>query len=226
MIDDISPLLDYFLYRPQHPNFDRQFSSGEWVQTIDHLMAAGYNFKAEKFNEEGFLFRGVSTGFLEALKAREFGFFPNTSETNLAEQILQIYFITHDLSDAITASSLYNEGQDSAVLIFKASLFNQALVQRESAIMEVGDMGVIFRYPFLTQPLMLDSLAYILINDDNREQANQHAPEFSDKLLSVATGDHSRVLADAKNILSSHAIMPATPQSSDIFPCMKHYKIK
>lgn len=226
MIADISPLLDYFLYRPQHPNFDRDFSSGEWVQAIDHLMAAGYNFKTEKFNEEGFLFRGVSTGFLEALKSQEFGFFSNTSETNLAEQILQIYFITHDLSDAITASSLYKKDQDSAVLIFKASAFNQALEQRKAAVMEVGDMGVIFRYPFLTEPLTLDNLDCILVNDENVEQTKQLAPDFSDKILSVTTGVHHQVLADAKDLLLAHSITPAMPEASDIFPHIQQYKTK
>ena len=224
MLEDTSPLLDYFLYRPQFPNFDRQFSSGEWTEVIDHLMAAGYDFKPEQFNGDGYLFRGMSCGFLKAFQQQKFEHYSSSAETNRAEQILQIYFVTHNLSDAVTASSLYDNHQDNVVLVFKSSLFNLSLQLGEAAVLNVGDMGVIFRYPFLTQHLALADVDYIIVNESIIEQVKTCLPEFSHRILSVSLGEHNGVLNDAKKCLQAVDVSPTKPEKSELYPCFRKYR--
>ena len=224
MLEDISPLLDYFLYRPQYPNFDRQFNSGEWVEVIDHLMAAGYDFKSEQFNDDGYLFRGMGSGFLDALQEQKFGHCPSPSETNRAEQIMQIYFVTHELSDAITASCLYDMHQDNAVLVFKSSLFNQSLHQGEAAVLNVGDMGVIFRYPFLTQHLTLSDVEYIFVNEAIVETIKECLPAITHRIMSIPVGKQCDVLIEAQKQLASHEIFAANPQETLRYPRLRKYR--
>ena len=224
MLEDTSPLLDYFLYRPQFPNFDRQFNSGEWTKVIDHLMAAGYDFKPEQFNEDGYLFRGISRGFLKAFQKKKFEHYSDSAETNIAEQIMQIYFVTHDLSDAITASSLYDSHQDNAVLVFKSSIFNQSLQLGEAAVLNIGDMGVIFRYPFLTQHLTLADIDYILVHETIVEQVKECLPEFADRILTVSLGNHSEVLINAQTCLQTIGISAAKPEKTQHYPCLRKYR--
>lgn len=224
MLKDIKPLLDCFLYRPQFPNFDRQFNSGEWVEVIDHLMAAGYDFKPEQFSEDSYLFRGMSSGILEALQKQKFEHYSGSAETNRAEQIMQIYFVTHDLSDAITASNLYDIHQDNAVLVFKSSHFNQSLHNGEAAVLNVGDMGVIFRYPFLTQCLTFSDIDYIIVNETIVDQVKACVPKLAHCILSVSVSKHSEMLVDAQDCLQSVGVSTAKPQETQIYPCMRKYR--
>jgi len=223
MLEDTSPLLNYFLYRPQNLTFDRQFSSGEWGKVIDHLMAAGYSFKPVQFDDVGYLYRGISSGVLNVLEKQDIGHFHDSSETNNAEQILQIYFVTNELSDAITASGLY-KNQDSAVLVFKSSIFNTALSQGKAAVMEVGDMGVIFNYPFLTQKLKLIDLAYIIVNESIVDKTKLLLPQFANRIFSIPVGEHNTVLSEAQKQLENHGITNAKYQSTNVFPSIKKYR--
>jgi len=224
VLKDISPLLDSFLYRPQRPNFDRQFKSDDWNEAIDHLMVAGYDFKPEKFSEEGYLFRGMSNGLFEAIKKQTFEHFLNASETNTAEQIMQIYFVTHDLSDAITAACLYELQQDNAVLVFKSSLFNQQLSDGNAAVLNVGDMGIIFRYPFLTQSIKLSDVAYIIVNEAVEKQMLELFPAIAHQILSIPLGQHNEMLIKAKNKLESHGLLAASPQKSSKYPRVQKFR--
>lgn len=224
MLKDISPLSDSFLYRPQHPNFDRQFESGEWSEAIDHLMAAGYDFKAEQFSNDSYLFRGMSSGLFEAIKKQSFEHFLNVSETNTAEQIMQIYFVTHDLSDAITAACLYELQQENAVLVFKSSLFNQQLSDGNAAVLNVGDMGIIFRYPFLTQSIKLSDVAYIIVNEVVEKQMTEFFPAIAPQILSIPMGQHNEMLIEAKNKLESHGLLAASPQKSSKYPLVQKFR--
>ncbi len=224
MLKDISPLLDSFLYRPHHSNFDRQFKSGVWTEAIDHLMAAGYDFKPEQFSDEEYLFRGVSSGLFEAVKKQNFEHFLNASETNRAEQIMQIYFVTHDLSDAITAACLYELQLENAVLVFKSSIFNQQLDEGKAAVLNVGDMGVIFRYPFLTQSIKLSDLAYIIVNEAVEKQMIEFFPAIAPQILSIPLGQHNEMLIEAKNKLESYGLIAASPQKSSKYPLIQKFR--
>ncbi len=223
MLEDISPLLDFFLYRPTRPEFDRQFCSGEWGEVIDHLMAAGYAFKKEQFNVDGFLFRGMDCGLEVALQQQQFGHLSGLADMSRAEQIMQIYFVTHELSDAVTAARLFEIRQDNAVLVFKASLFNYALNLKEAAILEIGDMRVIFRYPFLTAPLTANDLDCIIVKETARHQVQTLCPSLVEKLLVVQEGSRDQIQKFIVEELEKREITAAVPEPSAIIPRLRDY---
>lgn len=217
MLDDLSPLSESFLYRPHRPNFDRHYRSQQWHQTIDHLIAAGYDFRPECFANTGCLFRGLSSGLLSALNRQEFGHYENDSETNTAEQIMQVFFVTHELSDAVSAARLHDE-RDNAIVVFNATVFNDALKKGNAAILNIGDLGLLFRYPFLTQPLKLSDISKIVTNGPTAEQIEQTLPQYRNRILTVDAHKQSEIAQQARQLLADVNIVAAQPRSCRRYP--------
>lgn len=185
-LPDFARLRDSFLYAPMHTDINPAFCSGEWAKPIDHLLAAGYAFVGSRFTQEGYLFRGMSHHLLACLSTGEFGHFPGSNEVTQVEKTMNIFFVSHEISDALSVSSIYQAHDDGAILVFKASLFNQQLSQKQAAVLAVGDFGLVFRYPFLTRPIRLEEVEYIVCTTETAQAINQPtAVQIAEKLICI-----------------------------------------
>lgn len=159
---DIEFLRRTQLYRPGRKEIDDYFSSRRWTNSIDCLLAAGYSFFPCRYEEDGYLFRGMQSGLRQAAVNSSFGHFDGDDEMSRVEKAMDVYFLTSEISDAVTVSLLHESADDAAIIAVRASLFNEHLDRHEAAVLAVGDGGVVFRYPFLTAPVPGSAVESIL----------------------------------------------------------------
>lgn len=205
------------LYQPSTNNPDLDFSSERWHEAIDKLLAHRYSFLAETYSENSFVFRGISSGLLNALETKSFAYFQGSNELCLVEQVMNVYFLTHELSDALTVARLFEaDADDAAVLIIPSNVFINAQKEYCAAMLAIGDFGFVFRYPFLTSPISLDDCAYII----HKENSNLSSLN-NDKLLSVNNNDRAACEEEIKSLLKERNISAASVEKTQEFPSRK-----
>lgn len=160
---DLKRLTATQLYQPARVDPDPAFTTGSWAAPIDRLLAAGYSFQGCRYNDRGHLFRGMESGLSEALANGRFSHFHGHHEMAAVEQAMGILFLTHEVSDAVTAAGLRQSHPDSALIVLRSELFNHELDARRAAVLAIGDGGIVFRYPFLTRSLADADIAHILV---------------------------------------------------------------
>ncbi len=217
MLEETAPLYETFLYRPQRKQFDKDLKSGVWHRKIDHLMAAGYGFKAEQFSSAAYLCRGMSNGFRHALEKGVFAHFNDNAQTNIAEQIMEIFFVTHQLSDAVSASKIHTGLGDNGIILFNSNLFNLAIEEGAAAIMEIGDMGVIFRYPFLSTAIKLEQITAIFTHEENAWKMSKDYSELAPIIYAVPEGQQ-QANAYIENVLQVQGWSMATVEPGLKYP--------
>ncbi len=216
---DFSKLRDSFLYAPMHTDFGANISRGEWAEPIEQLLAAGYAFIGSGFTADGFLYRGISQNLLHCISNGKFGHFPGSNEMTRVEQIMDIFFVSHEISDAISVSSLYQKHSDHAILVFNASLFNQQLLLKQAAVLAIGDFGLVFRYPFLTHPLKLAEVAYIISNTETANIASGLAiTPITEKLICIDPCGRSDCAKQIDEQFERRGIKSAQPVNCRLFP--------
>lgn len=214
------PNLDYLLqtqlYRPGKKNIETDFSSGYWSTSIDFLLAAGYSFFPCHYENEGYLFRGMQTGLGQSLTAGRFGYFDGDDEMCSVEQAMDICFLTNEISDAVTVSRLYDSSADAAILAIKASVFHSYLNDGKAAVLAIGDGGIVFRYPFLTNSLSEKDVTWIFTTD--KRVNRQSTAGLSDRIITLQ-GDNRKILeAELKALMQNLGIRQATPSRTDHYP--------
>ncbi len=137
-----------------------------WTDAINRMVDQRYAFLAMQYKSSGYLFRGMSSGFFEALLEGEFWNYSGRECDDNFEQELDILLVTQDFSDAFTVSKLWESRLDACIIIFKSDVFNQALYDKKAAIMATAEPGVVFKYPFLTQPLSLNDIDYLIVSEN------------------------------------------------------------
>lgn len=208
------------LYCPGTRQFDFSYSSGRWAEPIDRLLAAKYPFYPCRYSDQGFLFRGIPAGLAANPGGTAFGHFDSDHEMAVAEQVMDVFFVTHELSDAVTVSGIYEDAAQSGIFVFRAERFNEQLDAGKAAVLAIGDSGVIFRYPFLTAPLSLSEIDYLLVNLSFLETASI-PPGFEGKLV-VMENPPGQSRSDFEqrlgHRLDSLGITPAAPIPSSAYP--------
>ncbi len=143
----------------------------------------------------------------------------------MLEKELDIFFLSHELSDALSISKLWQKNNDSAILVLPSSYFIQALKFHEAAMMGFAEPGFVFHYPCLVNPLRLADLAYVIVHPNkfkNILEAGTHA-NLLNKLISPAldqTADDQKAHMEKAliTLLDQHDIKPGKIKSSDNFP--------
>ena len=131
---------------------------------------------------------------------------------------MNIYFITHELSDALTVSGLKHGNPEGGILVFPASLFNEALSKKTAAVLAIGDSGMVFRYPFITKKLLIHDLSRLIVTDSLAEKLLGRRPELHDLLLPVQTDEAGTCESVIKQMLDSHDISPTRLKSAEMVP--------
>lgn len=145
---------------------DRVSNDHGWADTINRMIEQRYAFLALKYESNGYLFRGMSSGLFNALLENQFWHYSGDESGSHFEQELDVLLVSQDFSDALTVSKLWEQKEDACILVFRSEMFNQALAEKKAAMMATAEPGVVFKYPFLTQPLILDDIEYLIISSN------------------------------------------------------------
>lgn len=197
-----------------------------------------------RYRGDGYLFRGMSSGLGAAIVSDLFGFYEDAGPLCNLERELGVYLFSHELSDAFSVSRLWQTGVDNAVLVFHSEHFDSAWRNRRAAFLGFAEPGVVFKYPFLVEPLQWEQLAYVIVHPATHARLEQllqdDKPSEEQKSLRRALkryremGIYRKIVApslpategverkemeDALNdLLASRHIAAAQPVPADNFP--------
>lgn len=189
-----------------------------WAPEMDRLLARGHRFMDAAYSEEGVLYRGMSAGLSEALASGCFGHFANPPPQCALEQELGVVLCSQDLSDALAVARPW-ENPDGVVLVFPAALFQQAWRARRAAVLAFAEPGVVFRYPFLLDPLRTEALTALVLAPGVAPPAAAAAGGAA--LVSLPTGlsgKRRETEAAVREALSRRGLAPAATVRGVAFP--------
>ena len=146
----------------QHSRNPAPVFSG-WHAKIDDLLARDYSFLPYTYSDTGCLFRGMSRGMSACIHAGCLRLSEDCGPLGALERELGVFLVSHDLSDALSVSRLWQAQPDAAVLVFPAAEFKQRWQDRAAAVLGFAEPGVVFKYPFLVEPLPMQSVQAIFV---------------------------------------------------------------
>ncbi len=215
---DFARLRDFPLYQPGTANPDPNFSTGRWAEAIDRLLAARYPFHPCRYSDDGVLFRGLAGDLKAALGTGRFGHGASSQRMSEVERIMGVYFVSSELSDALSLTALHENPDDAAILVFRSRVFNRRLDACAAAVLAIGDSGVVFRYPFLTEPLELDDIDRLLVSPAARDVLQPLPAALIDRLLVVPPGSREATAGWIADRFYEHGITPAAPVPTAHYP--------
>jgi hypothetical protein len=145
---------------------DSEGNDHGWADAINRMIDQRYAFLAMEYENNGYLFRGMSSGLLNALLKNKFWHYSGEERGAHLERELDVLFLSQDFSDALTVSKLWEQKSDACIIVFKSEIFNLALNEKKAAMMATAEPGVVFKYPFLSQPLTLDDIEYLIVSTE------------------------------------------------------------
>lgn len=166
---ELEKLAATHLFAPMRTRPAEQIDTLGWQLPIARMLEAGYAFDSSAFTVDGCVFRGLPSGFLPDSQLMRSGLVPDCDSGRhcaLFEQVFAVQFFSYAISDALAVCGQFDAETDDgkALLVFEASLFNEANQRGEAASLLIGDSGHIFRYPFLTRPLELSDLILVFVS--------------------------------------------------------------
>ena len=215
---DLEFLKKTYLYQPGPHKAPSQPVPG-WDPAIRELLAAGYSFLPLQYSKTGYLFRGLRAGLKQGITSKSLGHSPDNDETSRVEQAMGVYFFSHEISDALTASALHEENRngDNAIMVIKAGFFNHQLQNYHAAVLAIGDTGFVFRYPFVTRPIRLDDIDYIITA--STVASGMPLPEkMHDRHIHVPKKTRQELEHQLRVAFDQMEIKPACPVASDLYP--------
>lgn len=215
--DDFERLRATQLYRPGRPRPAASFSTGRWAAPIDRLLSAGYSFLGCRYTDQGVLFRGQETGLSADLATGAFGHFSGGHAMCDVERAMNVFFLSHEISDALTVAALQAGKSDGGILVIRSALFNRELDAYRAAVLAIGDSGLIFRYPLLTRPLTVADIDYLLIPASMHTALGPIPAALQTKIIDLGTGTRERLEQTIVQTLARRGITPAAPLAGG--PC-------
>ncbi|MGB1800879.1 MAG: hypothetical protein ACPHLK_08645 [Gammaproteobacteria bacterium] len=143
-----------------------QVKNHGWSSAINRMIDQRYAFLGLQYEEDGYLFRGMNSGLLDAIVNNQFWHYVGDDRGNHLEKELNVLFVSQDFSDALTVSKLWQAQWDACIIIFKSKIFNNALINKNAAMMATAEPGVIFKYPFLCQALSFSDIEKIIVSTE------------------------------------------------------------
>jgi hypothetical protein len=147
-----------------HSSSSAEVNDHGWADAVNRMIDQRYAFLALEYENNAYLFRGMSSGLFDTLLDNRFWHYSGDDSGTHFEKELDILLLSQDLSDALTISKLWEQKDDACIIVFRSEIFNQALKKKKAAMLATAEPGVVFKYPFLTQPLTLDDIEYLIIS--------------------------------------------------------------
>jgi hypothetical protein len=219
---DLEFLLTTQLYRPGRIDTAGEPDGCGWDIRLEHLLAAGYSFIPGGYSRDGYLFRGMQSGLRSALAGDRFGWFDGTDEMCRVERAMGVYFLTSEVSDAVTVSRLFQHPADAGIVVVRAALFHDCLEAGEAAVLAVGDGGMVFRYPLLTRPVTRADVACVFTS---RAFAPAAAEDREGIIVTLAGSTRKELERELVSELSARGLKPAFPVTVRSYPRCHHHRL-
>lgn len=181
---------------------DAQLKKHGWSVEINRMIEQRYAFLGLQYEENGYLFRGMGTALLDAILSGQFWHYAGDDRGNHLEQELGILFVSQDFSDALTVSRLWETQSDACIVIFKSKIFNNALTNKNAAMMATAEPGVIFKYPFLCHALSLSDIDNIIVSSEFLAKLSDN-----DILRKFDKTEHARLLSSFNQLQNENKII-------------------
>ena len=214
---DLAFLNTTFLYRPKRIEPWQTEAQCSWATPIGDLLAAGYSFLPVRYSDNGYLFRGMKTGTGYPMGQDHFGHFSSQNELSSVEKAMGIYFLTHELADAVSIAYNNSIGSNGFILLIKSSYFNDQLENRMAAVLGIGDGGMVFKYPFLSAPVPLTEIEFI-VTDLDTGCISQLPVDIQHKILQVRGNTRTEFEANTWTLLDLLGVVPCVPVPSQTSP--------
>lgn len=215
---NLSLLRSTCLYQPGHKKTIPR-TAGHWSVPVQDLLESGYSFLPIQYSD-GYLFRGIRAGLGNAIEKNRFEHIPVEDEISRVERAMSVYFLTHEISDAISVSAIHNPGiEDNGILVFNSFYFNSKLQQKKAAVLAIGDAGMVFRYPLFTEPLTMDDIDYVITISGKKGTPaldKLHIPD--NKQLIIPAGNRQQLGKAITEKFRQLGMTAARPVSSNLYP--------
>ncbi len=190
-----------------------------WAEKINRLLRDHYCFTALKYSGPGVLFRGMSSGLADALRNGRFGRYADDKPHAELEQELDVLFVSHDLSDALSCARLWESVDDAGILVIDAAYFNAEYDWRNAAMMNFAEPGVVFNYPLLCEAIEARQVQTLYVNTTTAARLRALALD-SAALRIVAIEDDDRACMEQaiRADLALHDMRAAVPVPADTWP--------
>lgn len=143
-----------------------------WHPTLDNLLAGGHIFMNSRFGGKGVLFRGMPSGFKAAWAGDSFWHSDFDNSLCRLEKSLGVIFCSELARDAMAVARPWDNGrEDAAILVFASDGFERRWQQRAAAVLGFADMGLVFKYPCIAEPLRRDDLLAVVSSAATRDAA-------------------------------------------------------
>lgn len=185
----------------------------DWHQQIRHLHSRGHAFAALRFSAAGYLFRGMSEGVEAALQKGRFEHFADNGSLAALERALGVYFLSHQIEDALSVARLPDGGNDRGVLVIPSRVFNDALEARRAAVLAYAEGGQVFHYPFLLEGIELSDIACLIVEKRCTPTCSVPVYDYSSERATA-----SDVRQDVATLLERLKLKGAVPQPSTLVP--------
>lgn len=192
----------------------REVASG-WHPTFDRLLGSGHIFMGYHYSAGGLLFRGMPSGAVQALCQDRFWHSDFDNPLCQLERELDVAFCSEVARDALAVARPWESGrEDAAILIFASDCFNQRLQQNSAAALGFADVGMVFKYPCLAEPLRGHDLLAVLGHSALTTCSDVGIPLLSPE--QPASRDAWQALLD--DWLADQARVPARALTTERYP--------
>lgn len=138
-----------------------------WHGAFDRLLGRGYIFMGHTFATSGVLFRGMPADVLQSLQDNTFWHSHDEDPLCRLERDLNVIFCSETARDALAVAKPWQGArQDAAILVFDSAVFNRRWQDRTAAVLGFADVGMVFKYPCLAEPLVLADLYGVLLHPE------------------------------------------------------------
>ncbi|MFO1435549.1 MAG: hypothetical protein U1F34_04005 [Gammaproteobacteria bacterium] len=178
------------------------------------LVQRDYAFLGYRYTPGGVLYRGLRKGL--AANIAHGAWLPSVDDGPLAalERELGVFLFSHDLSDALSVSRLWEDNDDAAILVFDAAEFDARWRCGGAAVLGFAEPGVVFRYPFFAEPLALETHRTIFTKSVCTSPIMPRQTVVPTNLA----GDRSTTEAWLASTLQTNKARSATPIETSCFP--------
>lgn len=142
---------------------NNEIPESDWAVPIPALLQKKHTFLPFSYDAGSYLFRGMSRGFFQAVEQGGFGRFNDDNPHSAMEDELEVLFVSHELSDALTCARPWESEEDFVVLMIQSEFFNRKLEQKKAAMMAFSEPGFIFKYPFFVDDFSLHDIACFVV---------------------------------------------------------------
>jgi hypothetical protein len=163
----------------------------------------------------------MSSGLAAGLRGDSLGLFEDSNPHARLEQQLAVYFVSQDLSDAITCARLWENLDDAGVLVFDTRVFNAACAAGDAAMMQFAEPGVVFNYPVFSTPFSVEQIHSIFVNPNTYEtlSAMQLIAMYPTlDIVRVETGDRASAERHIYERLVAKGLDKAVTVKTDDYP--------